>query len=198
LDFLELLRDETPKLPIQLYAFYGRKTDNDKRQNEKRLINMALSFASLTDLSTTYIPLSPKHLTSSGSATDTFNRLTFDPRKNYHTSALFAAGIDTLTRPLVTAKGENGASMHVLASCLAAQPERNVCALELSLPFERDEIVTLFDEKRYPFASASYLYSLTPNMTKDPSVLPFASIRMYSTLISFLFCLYFQYLLNLF
>lgn len=173
-DFVEMLRDEVPKQPIQLYAFYGRKSDVDKQQNEKRLANMALSFAHLSDLCTTYIPLSSKHLTSTGSQTDTFNRLTFDTRKPYHTSALFAAGLDMISRPLVT-RG-SGASLHTYATTLAEVPERNICSIEMSLPFDGEQVVNLFDEKRNPFAHSSYIYSLTPNLAKDAAVLPFGSV----------------------
>jgi hypothetical protein len=174
LDFVEMLRDEVPKQPLQIYAFYGRKAEGDKRQNERRLANMALSFASLTDLCTTYIPLSPKHLTSVGRATDTFNRLTFDTRKQYHTSALFAAGIDMITRPTMT-RG-SGANMHSFATTLTEVTERNVCSIEMSLPFDGSQVLSLFDEKRNPFAHSSYLNSLTPNLAKNAGVMPFASI----------------------
>lgn len=167
-----MVKDEVSKCPIQLYSFYGGAKE-EKFQNDKRLLNMGLSFAHLSDLCSIYTPLSYKHFQTNQN--NRFNNWNHDPKNLYHSSALFAAGIDMTTKPTRTI-GAQFSSMSSIVSTMVEMPQRNICSMEISFPFLGSDIINLFDAKKYSFAASPYLFPLTPNMSKDPSVSPFSSI----------------------
>eukprot|EP00743_Colponemidia_sp_Colp-15_P008505 GILK01009252.1.p1 GENE.GILK01009252.1~~GILK01009252.1.p1 ORF type:complete len:562 (-),score=82.47 GILK01009252.1:61-1746(-) len=131
---LEWAHDEIPKHPLVTFGVmpHSLREPSPLLQEEsrsRRVVNQALSYHSLLSVSSLFVPLSSSHLMP-----ESFPGLHLQPSKPFHSSALFAAAIDTATMPYRMSSSALG-EMTYFTSLLTSQPEMNVAALSCCLPF---------------------------------------------------------------
>jgi len=173
-DLLSQLRQDLPKAAVTLFGFYGPPKDKQKVSTSKRILNLSLSMSKLTELCSLYVPLSYKHWKSQYH----FPYLKWEKEKQFHTSSIFAAAIDTLSRPYRITNSNY--SMGNMTSNLATTKEMNIASLEFTLPlplYFDQQLETLLNPKNLKdqIFSANWMYPLTPNTTRDPTITPYSS-----------------------
>uniref|UniRef100_A0A6B2L440 DML1/Misato tubulin domain-containing protein n=1 Tax=Arcella intermedia TaxID=1963864 RepID=A0A6B2L440_9EUKA len=170
-DMLSFVREEFPRAPISFFGFYGAPKDMTRKSKAKRILNLSLSMTTLSQLCSVYFPLSHKHWDTSLH----FPYLKLEKEKKFHSSAIFAAAINTLTRPYRDVT--NSYTMHQFTSSLATSTERNICTLEASFPlplYYEQPLNTLLNPKTDPIYATNWMYPLTPNTTRTATVAPYS------------------------
>eukprot|EP01126_Amoeba_proteus_P041201 TRINITY_DN4421_c0_g1_i12.p1 TRINITY_DN4421_c0_g1~~TRINITY_DN4421_c0_g1_i12.p1 ORF type:complete len:433 (-),score=99.92 TRINITY_DN4421_c0_g1_i12:35-1333(-) len=185
-DFLELIHEELPRTPISLYSIYGLVPDdfsrfplspapgNHRNLQEKKRINLGMSMAKLSELCTIYVPLSVNQ-----NSTPSFPWIRPDFSKPFHTSALIATGLHTITCPFRT--NEMRISNLEFCSTFASNPKANICGLNLALPLpvgpeSKNRMNSIFEKGvSKPLHAAEFMGSLSLGVSGQPEILPWAS-----------------------
>ncbi|XP_054278823.1 protein misato homolog 1 [Macrosteles quadrilineatus] len=129
---LQHLRDEYPSKPVFCVACQPPSNQTTTKQDSVRILNQALALSSLSELSSLFTPVSG----STGAWRDlghpvTMPHLNYKADLMYHSSALVAAALDTVSLLYRTRRSER---LGDLTTRVAAYG-RKATALSVSLPF---------------------------------------------------------------
>ncbi|KAK7116070.1 protein misato homolog 1-like [Littorina saxatilis] len=167
---LSYLQDEFPGKAVLTFPLTPAVLpDQTARQRATRILNSALCMASCCLDSSVYVPLSlATSLWRNLGAPQNFPHLTYNCDLHYHTSAVLAASLDTMTLPL--RKETNPVHLSEVTGAMSALG-RKVASLNTSLPFPMMEHETFVDALMSK-GEEHLLQPLTPQTycQADPSV----------------------------
>ncbi|CAH2241496.1 protein misato [Pararge aegeria] len=166
---IEHLSDEYTKSIVAFPIIASHFSDNNPSTEEERekstlkdsvrLVNMALSIEELSQNATFFVPLctGDKGWRKPGNPRK-FDFITYDPEQYYHSSALIASAIDTLSQ-----KYRHNTNVHTISDICADMTGygRKMAAASLGMPFALNESEYLID---YLNTTTKPLYtSITPS-----------------------------------
>jgi len=137
-DFQTYLSDEFPKAPILTFGTEGysaeiahtaRPPSVHPPTQPRHCINSSLATIILRDTSTLYVPLSAQHM-----GADYFKYLQPRLESAFHTAALFASAMDTVTLPYRLSTACSHAHMCDLTSHISIRASMNIASLGMALP----------------------------------------------------------------
>ncbi|GAO51191.1 hypothetical protein G7K_5302-t1 [Saitoella complicata NRRL Y-17804] len=148
--YLEILRDEMPKMTIHTYGLEGPESSEADKHDIKKLqpeYSFTQAFNSIHETSTLYTPLTlplstPRHLNG------------FNLQSQWHTSALLALAIENITLPTRLRRETAVLRMTGLAARANWRGQQKINQLELYAPLQQAAEVDRRNILRWGWASA--------------------------------------------